>query len=125
MLTRSSFSPRSSGVIKKIIDESTGINVEVEQNYGYYEAFSNSEFPKDMTVDTSTYNVKGNGMCIPGYTDSEGNEMPWLLGSADQWQNGGEHTKYLFLAIQFSNPTLHNMYYLLSLTSRSLHFSNG
>jgi alpha-mannosidase len=34
---------------------------------------------------------KGNGVCLPGYTDAEGDEMPWLLGTAEHWQNGGAY----------------------------------
>jgi len=30
-------------------------------------------------------------MCLPGYVDSEGDELPWLLGSAETWQNGGAY----------------------------------
>ena len=30
-------------------------------------------------------------MCLPGFIDYEGNELPWLLGSAEKWQNGGAY----------------------------------
>lgn len=76
---------RSSGAIKAITDGS--LQVDINQSYGYYESFFH---PNDIQEVHATFsNVKGNGMCIPGYTDSEGNEMPWLLGSADKWQNSG------------------------------------
>ena len=94
-------------MIKKIIDDVAGVNVEIEQSYGYYEAFSQSEFTKDITIDV--YNAKGNGMCLPGYTDSEGMEMPWLLGTAENWQNGGENAKCFWQ----SNPTIVLTYFTL------------
>lgn len=83
---------RSSGVIKLIADKHT--QLELEQNYGYYESFyhldHNQMNAKSPNFETS-FNVKGNGMCLPGYIDSEGDEMPWLLGTAENWQNSGEH----------------------------------
>eukprot|EP00804_Cyclotella_cryptica_P028863 CCRYP_008452-RC/>CCRYP_008452-RC protein AED:0.03 eAED:0.03 QI:1630/1/1/1/1/0.85/7/216/858 len=82
---------RSSGVIKVIADKDT--RLEIEQSYGYYESFYRPDHTpmnvNSQQFDTS-FNVKGNGMCIPGYIDSEGDEMPWLLGTAN-WQNSGAY----------------------------------
>lgn len=92
---------RSTGVIKAIVDNDSGIAVDIEQNYGYYEAFSvegNQEVTDPPPFDT-TFNVKGAGMCLPGYVDSEGDELPWLLGSAETWQNGGKETQFFIYFI--------------------------
>ena len=85
---------RSTGAIKSIIDSDSGITVNIEQSYGFYKAFSpegNQDVTDPPPFDTK-FNVKGAGMCLPGYVDSEGDELPWLLGSAETWQNGGKET---------------------------------
>lgn len=44
-----------------------------------------------MSTSEAAESKKGNGVCLPGYTDAEGDEMPWLLGTAEHWQNGGAY----------------------------------
>ena len=83
---------RSTGAVKAISERRQGgVSVGVENEYGYYEAF----FHKDSPGPSATFEVgdspKGNGMCLPGYTDTEGDEMPWLLGTAQSWQNAGAY----------------------------------
>ncbi len=77
--------------------------MEIEQSYGYYTSFSRegSREPEEKDI----FNVKGDGMCLPGYIDAEGNEMPWLLGSANKWQNGGA---YIFRPTT-PNESLHTL----------------
>jgi len=81
---------RSTGVIQSIqnIDEG-GVILEIEQRYGFYTAFSNENSREPEKEDS--FNVKGDGMCLPGYINAEGDEMPWLLGSANKWQNAGAY----------------------------------
>jgi hypothetical protein len=92
-------------VIKRIVQDSSGVQVDVEQSYGYYEAFFHPETP----IGSASFNVKGNGICLPGYIDAEGDEMPWLKGSAVTWQNSGKlfimYTNTMYLC---SNITCHS-----------------
>lgn len=73
---------RSSGVIKSIADETT--KLEIEQGYGYYESFYHTDNKQDITSKhyESSLSVKGDGM--------RRHNMPWLLSTAEQWQNGGK-----------------------------------
>jgi hypothetical protein len=87
---------RSSGVIKLIADKHS--QLEIEQSYGYYESFyhpDHNQMNANAPQFETSFNVKGNGMCLPGYIDSEGDELPWLLGTAENWQNSGEHLSEL------------------------------
>ncbi|KAL9187321.1 hypothetical protein ACHAXT_001424 [Thalassiosira profunda] len=84
---------RSTGVIKAISEQKNdGASVPVQQEYGFYKAFFHEESPPSLTrFEVGDNNAKGNGMCIPGYEDAEGMEMPWLLGTAQSWQNAGAY----------------------------------
>mmetsp|Transcript_22177 Transcript_22177/g.44555 ORF Transcript_22177/g.44555 Transcript_22177/m.44555 type:complete len:1112 (-) Transcript_22177:51-3386(-) len=76
------------GVITSITNLRDGITVNVEQQYGFYKsAFKDA--PMNFVEDND--NFKGDGKCLPGYTDAEGDEYPWLVGSAENWQNSGAY----------------------------------
>ena len=80
---------QSTGVITSITNLSDGITVNVEQQYGYYKSAS-KDSPMNF-VDDGDNDFKGDGKCLPGYTDAEGDEYPWLKGSAEKWQNSGAY----------------------------------
>jgi len=86
---------RSTGVIKSISEQRVeGITIDVENEYGFYEAFFHED-SSPATKPSAQFkfgdSLKGNGVCLPGYTDAEGDEMPWLLGTASSWQNAGAY----------------------------------
>jgi len=77
---------QSTGVITSIQNLRDGVMMNVRQQYGFYKsAFKDRTFVEDFD------NFKGDGKCLPGYTDAEGNEYPWLLGTAENWQNSGAY----------------------------------
>eukprot|EP00986_Skeletonema_menzelii_P007327 scaffold2854_cov140-Skeletonema_menzelii.AAC.3 len=79
---------RSTGVITSITNLRDGITVKVQQQYGFYKsAFKDTS----MNLVQDGDNFKGDGKCLPGYTDAEGDEYPWLIGSAERWQNSGAY----------------------------------
>ncbi|KAL7538827.1 hypothetical protein ACHAXR_008811 [Thalassiosira sp. AJA248-18] len=81
----------ATGVIKTIAEQREGgVSVSLQHEYGFYKAFFHQESPT-MTQFEVGDSLKGNGICLPGYTDAEGNEMPWLLGTAQTWQNAGAY----------------------------------
>ena len=69
---------RFTGVITSIRHIHDDITVKVEQQYGYYKSSSNDR-SKASYHEKDTENVKGDGKCLPGYTDNEG------------WQNSGAY----------------------------------
>eukprot|EP00584_Thalassiosira_punctigera_P024560 CAMPEP_0172549416 /NCGR_PEP_ID=MMETSP1067-20121228/18519_1 /TAXON_ID=265564 ORGANISM="Thalassiosira punctigera, Strain Tpunct2005C2" /NCGR_SAMPLE_ID=MMETSP1067 /ASSEMBLY_ACC=CAM_ASM_000444 /LENGTH=1149 /DNA_ID=CAMNT_0013336807 /DNA_START=119 /DNA_END=3568 /DNA_ORIENTATION=+ len=96
---------RSTGVIKSISEQGEGgVSVGVENEYGFYEAFFHKDNPKPSTQFKFGDSMKGDGVCLPGYTDAEGDEMPWLLGTAKSWQNAGA---YIF------RPTLDQSFHIV------------
>ena len=72
-----------------------GVSLPVKQEYGFYQAFFHEDGPAPAGPPPAVFKAKdsrkGNGACLPGYTDAEGDEMPWLLGSARRWQNDGAY----------------------------------
>ena len=82
---------KSTGVIASINNLRDGITMNVDQQYGFYKsAFKDRPSPMSF-VEVSDNKFKGDGKCLPGYTDAEGNEYPWLLGTAENWQNSGAY----------------------------------
>ena len=72
-----------------------GVSLPITQEYGYYKAFFHEDSPAPVDPRPAVFEAndsrKGNGACLAGYTDAEGDEMPWLLGSAQRWQNDGAY----------------------------------
>jgi hypothetical protein len=116
-------------VIKLIADKHS--QLEIEQSYGYYESFyhpDHNQMNANAPQFETSFNVKGNGMCLPGYIDSEGDEMPWLLGTAENWQNSGEHLTELHkgqvaLFILRQQQSFH--LFTTSYAYRGIHISNS
>jgi len=82
---------QSTGIITSIHNLRDDIMMNVGQQYGFYKSSfkDRSSSPLNFVQDQDSF--KGEGKCLPGYTDAEGNEYPWLLGTAENWQNSGAY----------------------------------
>lgn len=71
---------RATGVVKSISNLLEGITMKVDQQYGFYKSF----FQDNPTL-------KDNEKCLPGYTDNEGDEHPWLKWPIADAPNSGAY----------------------------------
>jgi len=75
----------ATGVIKSISNLREDIIMKVDQQYGFYKSF----FQDNPTLDQEA--LKDNEKCLPGYTDNEGDEHPWLKWPIADAPNSGAY----------------------------------
>src|SRR6056300_558830 len=75
----------ATGVIKSISNLREDIIMKVDQQYGFYKSF----FQDNPTLDQEA--LKDNEKCLPGYTDNEGDEHPWLKWPIADATNSGAY----------------------------------
>ena len=106
-------------MIKNISEQRKGgVSLGIKQDYGFYQSFFHEDSSKLGTQFQVDKSFKGDGICLPGYVDFEGDEMPWLLGTATQTQNSGA---YIFRPT--SDQSLHLLSPKISSTSIAVYES--